>query len=407
MEQPTIQVRLGAWFDMSQAMVVLLKHAKAARWTDVLNYLLGGSGKKGQMPKRKRIVRILRIIMPIVAIISAIVIPPWDLVPPMITPLPDTVQEQVERAVDYGLDGIIVYVDQAGKAPAFYAAGWKNKVTQEPADPHALFKIGSISKLYIAAAVAKLVHQGRLALDKTLADYLPELAGRIEYADQITLRMMVQHRSGIPNFTDDEAWDWFTSHTDIDKALELVLDEPADFKPGTRTRYSNTNYLLIGRILDKVLGYSHHQYIQDEILAPLGLTNTYSLLREVEDKDLVSGYWYGYDDDLRQLDYTIPGGSMIATAEDVGIFLRALNDGSLLNDQEQAIYSSIYRYGHTGWLPGYYSIGRYHKDIDAVVVQFVNTTGGETWGLAKVTGGKATGIANIMYSRMVRVLRKQ
>ncbi len=344
--------------------------------------------------------------MPIVAIIIVIVIAPLDLVPPWIAPLPDTVQAQVDDAIDYGLDGIIVYVDQAGQPPAFYTAGWKNKLTQEPADPHALFRIGSISKLYIATAVAKLVNNGSLSLDETLADYLPELADRIEYADEITLRMMVQHRSGIPNFTDDEAWDWFTSQTDINKALELVLDEPADFEPDARYSYSNTNYLLIGRILDKVLGYSHHQYIDDAILAPFGLTNTYSLLSQVEYNDVASGYWYEYDDDLRQLDHIIPGGSMIATAQDVGIFLRALNDGSLLSDDEQAIYSSVYEYEHTGWVPGYYSIARYHEDIDTVVIQFVSTTGGDTWGTANIIGGKATAISNIIYSRIVRILHK-
>jgi len=344
--------------------------------------------------------------MPIVAIIIVIVIAPLDLVPPWIAPLPDTVQAQVDDAIDYGLDGIIVYVDQAGQPPAFYTAGWKNKLTQEPADPHALFRIGSISKLYIATAVAKLVNNGSLSLDETLADYLPELADRIEYADEITLRMMVQHRSGIPNFTDDEAWDWFTSQTDINKALELVLDEPADFEPDARYSYSNTNYLLIGRILDKVLGYSHHQYIDDAILAPFGLTNTYSLLSQVEYNDVASGYWYEYDDDLRQLDHIIPGGSMIATAQDVGIFLRALNNGSLLSDDEQAIYSSIYEYEHTGWVPGYYSIARYHEDIDTVVIQFVSTTGGDTWGTANIIGGKATAISNIIYSRIVRILHK-
>ena len=232
------------------------------------------------------------------------------------------------------------------------------------------------------------------------------LLDRIEYADEVTLRMMVQHRSGIPNFTDDEAWDWFTSQTDINKALELALDEPADFEPDACYSYSNTNYLLIGRILDKVLGYSHHQYIDEAILAPLHLTNTYSLLSQVEYDDVASGYWYGYDDDLRQLDHVIPGGSMIATAQDVGIFLRALNDGSLLNEDEQAIYSSIYEYEHTGWVPGYHSIARYQEDIDTVVIQFVSTTGGDTWGIANVTGGKATAISNINYSRIVRILRK-
>ena len=74
---------------------------------------------------------------------------------------------------------------------------------------------------------------------------------------------------------------------------------------------------------------------------------------------------------------------MVATAEDVGIFLRALNDGSLLNDKEQAIYSSIYVYEHTGLLPGYSSIAKYHKDIDAVVVQFVNTSGGYSWNVSE------------------------
>lgn len=357
------------------------------------------------MQNKKRIVLFLRIVMPIVAIACIALIPPWDGFFVWASPLPDTVQEQVDNATDYGLDGIIVYVDQPGKAPAFYASGWKNKLTQEPANPHALFRIGSISKLYIATATAKLVNNGSLSLDGTLAEYLPEFVGRIEYTDQITLRMMVQHRSGIPNFTDDEEWDWFISQTDEDKILEMVLNKPADFAPDTNYSYSNTNYLLIGRILDKVLGYSHHQYINEEILMPLGLTNTYSLLNEVEYDDVVSGYWYDYEDDLRVLDHIVPGGSMIATAEDVGIFLRALNDGSLLNDNEQAIYSSIYVYEHTGWVPGYYSIARYHKDIDTVIIQFVSTTGGDTSGVSNVIGGKASLISNIVYNRIVRILK--
>ena len=99
----------------------------------------------------------------------------------------------------------------------------------------------------------------------------PNLPAGIEYADQITLKMLVQHRSGIPNFIDQPEFDWFTPQNDDDKILDLVLDKPADFKPDARYGYSNTNYLLLGRILDKALGYSHHQYIENEILAPLGL----------------------------------------------------------------------------------------------------------------------------------------
>jgi hypothetical protein len=88
---------------------------------------------------------------------------------------------------------------------------------------------------------------------------------------------------------------------------------------------------------------------------------------------VVSGYYYQYDQDVKKLDYIIPGASVVATAQDGGIFLRALSDASLLNGAEQAIYSSIYVHGYTGLLPGYQSIARYHKDIDTVVVQFVKS----------------------------------
>ena len=343
-----------------------------------------------------RTIRILRIVMPIVAIICLLIFSPWKAGLAWIAPLPDTVQEQVDDGIGYGLDGIIVYVDQAGAEPAFYAAGWKNKITQTPADPHALFKIASISKLYMATAAAKLASNGSLSLDSTLADYLPELVGRIENAQQITVRMLVQHRSGIPDFIDQPGFDWFVPHTDINQTLELALDKPAEFKPDARYKYSNTNYLLLGRILDKVLGYDHQQYIASEILAPLDLTHTYGLLSQAKYDDVISGYWVDYNDDLRQLDFVIPGGSMVASAQDVGIFLRALNDGSLLNADEQAIYSSIYEYEHTGWLPGYFSIARYHADTDTVVIQFVSTTGDNTLLMS-----------DVLYNRIGRILRRQ
>ncbi|WP_416446505.1 serine hydrolase domain-containing protein [Leeuwenhoekiella sp. A16] len=343
---------------------------------------------------KKQIKKIFRIVLILVSI-GSLAFVPWKVVKAWVLPTPETVQEQVDQAVDNGLDGMIVYVDQGGKPPAFYAAGWHDRKKKIPANPKALFKIASISKLYIAVAVAKLVNDKQLSLDKTLADYLPQMQGRIENAEEITLRMMVQHRSGIPNFTDTPGY-WENAPKDNKKTLELVLDKPADFKPDKKYRYSNTNYLLIGEILDKTLGYSHHKYIRSEILVPLKLNNTYSLLSEVGDLgDVMSGYDVGYDGDLKNNDFVSPAGSMVATAEDVGIFLRALNDGSLLNDSEQEIYSSIYTYEHTGLLPGYSSIARYHKDIDTVVIQFTNTSGGTTWNITEV-----------VYNRILKIIRK-
>ena len=334
--------------------------------------------------------------MPIIAAICTIIFTPLVLFWMWIAPIPDTVQEQVDDVINRGLDGIIVYVDQAGKEPAFYTAGWKNRENQVPADPQALFKIASISKLYIAVATTKLVNMQMLSLDATLAELLPKLVGRIENTEQITLRMMLQQRSGIPDWIEDPEFPWTTSLANVDEYLELVLDDPAEFEPGHRYDYSNTNYLLLGNILDKTLGYDHQLYIQSKILAPLNLTHTFGSLTDVDTAEVSSGYYTDYDGDVKMLDVVSPGGSMIATAEDVGIFLRALNDGSLLNNDEQDIYSSVYVFEHTGEWPGYSSIARYHKDIDTVVIQFVNTSGGNTWS-----------ILNMAHKRIVKILRKK
>jgi len=343
------------------------------------------------MQKKNRTIRILRMIMIPVGIISIVVFPPWDGIWAWITPLPDTVQEQVNDVIGHGLDGIIVYVDESGQPPAFYTAGWKDRDNKIPADPQSLFKIASISKLYVAVAIAKLVNDKRLSLDKTLAEYFPELVGRIENAEKITLRLMVQHRSGIPNYTDHPDFSWDDPPKSSAEALEYVLDLPANFEPDEEYGYSNTNYLLIRQIIDKEVGYSRQQFIKEEILIPLELNNTFSSLSEVDIDDVMSGYYAGVEPDFKHIDF-----GMMATAEDVGIFLRALNDGSLLNDNEQAIYSSIYVYEHTGWVLGYYSIARYHEDIDTVVIQFVNTNGGDT---------ELTSI--VVYNRIVRILRRE
>ena len=329
----------------------------------------------------------------LIATVISLFYVPWILIWVWILPLPDSVQEQVDGAIGHGFDGMIVYVDEAGKPPAFYAAGWKNRENKIPADPHALFKIASINKLYIAVATAKLVKDRRLDLDKTLADYFPELVGRIDNAEKITLRMMVQHRSGIPNMTDNPTF-WTVPPESSEAALELALDLPAYFEPGEDYGYSNTNYLLISELIDKTVGYSHHQYIREEILIPLDLDNTFGALSEVDIDDVMSGYYVGIEDDIKTADY----GSMIATAEDVGIFLQALNDGSVFNEGEQEIYSSVYVYDHTGLIPGYQSIAKYHEDIDTVVIQFVNTTNfsGYNWS-----------IGEIVYGRIVKILRRK
>ena len=296
------------------------------------------------------------------------------------TPTPDfqasSVQEALDHGIDQGVDGLFLYIVRADGSSVSAAAGVQDINNATPADPAALFKSASVSKLFIAAAATQISHQGIVGLDDTLAMWLPVLASRIENSPFITLRNMLQHRSGIPDFDSHKGFSWKRSHTDIDQVLEHALDLPADFAPNAHYEYSNTNYLLVAKILDKALGYSHRQHIQNSILDPLGMTNTYHQFSEIDVDRLVRGYWDGKDKTLQ--DYTIPGGSMIATTRDVATFLKALAGGGLLSEEEQKTYTDLYWYSHSGWVPGYQSIANYEQGIDAVVVLFLNTTGGNS-----------------------------
>jgi len=205
---------------------------------------------------------IIRITLLVGTIISMFFVP-WLLVKAWILPLPDTVQEQLDEAIGHGFDGMIVYIDQAGKPSQYFASGWHNREAKIPAKPKALFKIVRIRKLYDVVAITKLVSDGRLSLDKTIADYLPELTGRIENADKITLRLMIQHRSGIPNFTDTPNF-WATPTQSYEESLALILDKPANFETGEDYEYCNTNYLLINKIMDDSLGVENFQLIQNK-----------------------------------------------------------------------------------------------------------------------------------------------
>lgn len=338
---------------------------------------------------KKRNKTLIRILLFLGTAISLYFVP-WLLVKAWILPLPDTIQEQADEAIGHGFDGMIVYVDKAGEPPQYFASGWHDRDAKITAKPDALFKIASISKLYNVVALTKLVKDGRLSLDKTIADYLPELAGRIEHADKITLRLMIQHRSGIPNYTD--APDFWSTPIGYDESLGLILDKPANFEPGEDYEYCNTNYLLLNKIMDDALGYSNFQFVQERVLNPLNLNNTFGSNKDVNLDDVMSGYHVGHPYDLKADDY-----GMLATAEDVGTFLRALNDGSLFAPGELEIYASIYEFEHSGWVPGYQSFAAYYKDIDAVVVTFYSTTDPKlyNWNLSEIVNG-----------RIVKILKK-
>ena len=144
---------------------------------------------------------------------------------------------------------------------------------------------------------------------------------------------------------------------------------------------------------EKVTPAGGIQWVKENILKPLDLKNTHFSIHDVDMNRVMGGYYVGIEEDIKYTDYS----SMLATAEDVGIFLRALNDGTLLTPKELEIYASIYEFEHTGLIPGYQSMAKYYKDIDAVVIQFTNTTdfNGYHWNVSQV-----------LQHRIVKIIRK-
>ncbi|MGB0895766.1 MAG: serine hydrolase domain-containing protein [Flavobacteriaceae bacterium] len=328
----------------------------------------------------------------IIASIASLAFVPWSIVKAWIMPLPSSVQEQLNETISQGSKGVIVYIDKKGAKPELHTAGWHDEMNKIPAKPDALFKIASVSKLYVAVAIAKLVQSNRLSLEGTVAYYFPELKGKIPNTEQITLKMLVQHRSGIPNYTDTENY-WAAPKATNQENLELIFGLPASFAPDESYEYSNTNYLLLRELMTRTLGHDYFKFIQSNILKPLGLQNTYQSIKDVNIDHVMSGYHIGHPLDLKTDDI-----GMVASVEDVGKFIRALNDGTIFNDGEQDLYSSIYKYEHSGWVPGYQSFAIYDEELDAVIVQFTSTTDAKLhlWHLSEIS-----------INRIVKVLKNK
>jgi len=141
-----------------------------------------------------------------------------------------------------------------------------------PNAPMAKFRIGSITKQFTAACVLLLQERGKLNLSDPIKIYLPDSPATW---DTITLYNLLTHTSGIPNFTGGPAWDAYkqTAHTP-DETIALFRNRPLDFVPGEKFAYSNSNYILLGIIIEKVSGLSYEEFLQENILTPLGMIDT-------------------------------------------------------------------------------------------------------------------------------------
>ena len=204
-------------------------------------------------------------------------------------------------------------------------------------EPGSAFRVGSLSKTFVAVMLLQLVDDGTIGLDDLVVDHAPELT----IADGVTIRQLLAHRSGLPEYTDGELApavlaDPARTWTPAD-VLELVADQPRDFAPDTQFAYSNTNYIVAGLLLEGVTGMTLAENLQSRIVEPLGLSSTYFAPDDTRSpiggfsNSLPGGDTNG--DSYRALETTAgAAGSLVSTASDLAIFIRALAHGEILDE---------------------------------------------------------------------------
>ena len=173
------------------------------------------------------------------------------------------------------LPGLVVSIKKkAGNT--VYVRGHASIEVNDPMMPHNIFRIGSVSKLYTTLGIMRLKEKGLLTVDDKLSLYLPDFP----YADQITVKNMLQHTSGLPNFAgidafaSNQAKDWTSDELVAMLADSITSKGALDFSPGTSAAYSNSNFVILGVIIEKVSNQTFKEFVAESVVTPLKMEDT-------------------------------------------------------------------------------------------------------------------------------------
>lgn len=331
----------------------------------------------------------------------------------------ETLRVAVEDAVGGRDGGAVALIDTPGEQLVL-AAGEADVAEGRELTGDEAFHIASVTKVFTSTVALQLVEEGTLALDTPVAEVVPDQMSTFEYGDQVTLRHLLSHASGLPDFTLTS--DFRADHTALSSAeggpriavlettcepmdlLDYAAEQRASFAPGTGGEYADTNYVLAGQVIEAVTGQTLDAVYRERIFEPLDLEGTWFPCAEQPLGDLAHGYDYpalGAFPDLEAeiLDVTayhmpfVSGATgLVSTGEDLAVFARALFAGELFDDDAtldmmlepgQLGAGTDDRYGlgvgledevmgHDGVTVGYTSFLRYHESTDTLVVVLSN-----------------------------------
>jgi CubicO group peptidase (beta-lactamase class C family) len=287
-----------------------------------------------------------------------------------------------------------VLVAEDGKILLDKGYGFANLEWEIPNTPTTKFRLGSITKQFTAASILLLEERGKLKVEDPVKKYMPDAPAAW---DKITIFNLLTHTSGIPNFTSfPEYRDTEAAPTTPEKLVARFRDKPVDFEPGTKGNYSNSGYVLLGYLVEKISGQSYSDFVQQNIFTPLGMKDSgYDSNSAIIDHR-AAGYSRGKDGPVNAgfIHMTIPfsAGALYSTTEDLLRWEQWLFGGKLLKPESQAKmttpFKEDYAFGldvttkdghkrlhHGGGIEGFNTSLTYFPDDKLVVAVLANLNG--------------------------------
>jgi D-alanyl-D-alanine carboxypeptidase len=291
--------------------------------------------------------------------------------------------------------GATILAIREGQVIYRQAFGLRDLDHRLPARMDTHYEIGAITKQFTAAAILQLQNAGKLNIDDKVSAYLPD----VPHAGEVTLRQLLTHTSGIPDYFGLKSDEDFTKPTTFAQLMKLVADKPLDFPPGSRASYSNTGYMILGRIIEVTSQESYHQYRRQHLLKPAGMTQSFIVPDESSLATMAKGYrrvsgkvkpgltihdsysWSAGDivstvDDVEKWNEALMGGKIVPSADYASMMMPLMTTGGentgngfglfidKVNDQP--------RIGHTGGSFGFTSANFYFPEQKLRIIALTN-----------------------------------
>ncbi|MFO7865747.1 MAG: serine hydrolase [Candidatus Aminicenantes bacterium] len=232
--------------------------------------------------------------------------------------------------------------------------GYANHELSVVNTPDMIFRLGSITKTFTAMLIMQLHEEGDLSVHDPISKYIPDYPN----GETITIHHLMSHTAGIPNFTSfPEYTETMMVPSTLDELIDRFRDNPLEFEPGGQHKYSNSGYILLGYIIEKVTGKSYADYVQEQIFDAVGMDNSgYD-----DHRKIIPNRASGYEFDGRKLmnasyiDMSIPhaAGALYSTVEDLYKWDRVLHTGRLLNGELiQKMFTPVLNNYAYGWAAG-------------------------------------------------------